>query len=189
MTIYRKTAGLALGIALACALGWAQADSDQPSLGDVARQQPRQKASKVFDDDNFQRSVPAPAPADDKAKAKADEKPAQATAPKNDIKALEDQVAENKKTQEMTGKQIAGIQARIDAGGLEGEALNGLVEAAGAYKKLQENLKEQGETLQKKLDAARAAGPKAENGSAKSADDAKPSGDNLKTGGKSGAGD
>ena len=181
MTILRKTAGLVLGMAIGCGVAWAQYDqpqSDQPSLGDVARQKADKKATKSFDDDNFERKAPPPAPADDTAKpkddAKADAKPADA--PPDDVKALEQQLADAKKKRDGSQKAMAGVQGRIDSGALDDDTRGSLADSVKAYQARIEVLNGQIAELEKKLEAAKAAAPKGDSAT-KPAEDAKPSAD------------
>lgn len=188
MTALRRTAGLVLATLMACGMCWAQ--SDEPSLADIARQQPRQKAAKVFDDDNFQRTVPPPAPPanDVKPAAKADDKPAPASDPA-DVKALEKQLEDLKKLRDKTVTQVSGIQARLDSGALDGDLRSSLVDAQEAFKKRIAELEGQIGALEKKLAGAPADSQKGGGASSAGDKDSKPAADGSKSGAKPGASD
>lgn len=165
-----RTGLLVLAVGLMSGGCWAQSDAAQPaqsepSLGDVARQKPAQKATKSFDDDNFQRTQPAAAPADDAAKAKDDkpaDKPAEAAAPPDEVKAMEEQLAQLKKKRDMDVVSVNGLKERIETLQVGSDARNSLVEVMGTYQKRLDSTNEQIAQLEKKLEGARAAAPKPE---------------------------
>ncbi len=178
MSLLRNVAGLALGLVLLGAVAVAQ--NDDTPLGDVARQPSGQKATHTFDDDNFQRSAPPPAPApeakagnsaktDAGAKdAKAGDKPADA--PKEDVKALEKQLADLKQGRDTNSEQIARLQSKIDGGTLDDDMRKSLADAQEAYKARLAGINDQIPVLEKKLEAARAA-QKSDSGEAAAGDD------------------
>lgn len=162
MRLFRNVAGLLLGIALLAAVAVAQ--NEEPSLGDVARQQSGKKATKSFDDDNFQRTAPPPA-ADTKgaesgkadAAAKADAKGGDKAdaAPSDDVKALEKQLADLKRKREITNMQIARLQSSME--NAQGDVRDSLAQNLAVYKETLDNLNAQVPGVEKQLEAARAA--------------------------------
>lgn len=165
MSLRRYVAGLILGVALLGAVAVAQ--NDATPLGDVARQRSGKKAAKTFDDDNFQRSTPPPAPASDPTSAdsakpdgsaqddaKHDKKAG--AAPGDDVKALENQLADLKQRSDITTEQIARLQSAIDRGGEEDTRVN-LAQAQATYKERLASINAEIPVVEKKLEAARAA--------------------------------
>ncbi len=148
---------IVLGAMLACGLALAQEQQDEPSLADMARQSREQKAkaAKEFDEDNFQRSKPAPqaqAPAakEENAAEKKDSTP-------DDIKALEKQLADLKKGYELTDTRIKGIQKGLDESTMNAEARASMVSVQDGFKKKLADIQAQIVEVQAKLDAAKAA--------------------------------
>lgn len=166
MSLLRNVAGLALGLALLGAAAVAQ--NDDTPLGDVARQQSGQKATKTFDDDNFKPAAPPPAAAAD-AKSPNAAKPADGAsgdakggdkadaAPSDDVKALEKQLADLKQSRDITTEQIARLQSKLDGGTLDDDMRGSLAEAQATYKERLAGIIAQIPVLEKKLEAARAA--------------------------------
>ena len=156
---FRNLTRLLLGIVMGCGLCWAQSDQAQPSLGDIARQAPQKKASKVFDDDNFQRSQPEAAPEAKPAEPKADAeaKPA-APAPTNEqVQALEKQLASAKQQRDFAATQVQIAQAQIDDPAVDPVTRGKLSKAQGSNKAALAAAEKQVADLTKQLEAARTA--------------------------------
>lgn len=160
MRLLRNLAALLLGVLLLAAVAAAQ--NDEPPLGDVARQQSGKKATKSFDDDNFQRAAPAPdtksadAKADTAPKADAKDADKADAAPSEDVKALEKELADLKQKREVTAVQITRLQSRIQSAD-DGDLRDSLATNEATYKQRLEEIDAQIPVLEKKLEAARAA--------------------------------